>query len=291
MKLTVIGCWGGSPRPGGACSGYLLESAGKRLLVDCGSGVASAVQQACPLEAIDDVVVSHFHYDHMSDAGILSYARLVRRILGETSKDLVMYGLARGSDGAGVADLAMEGATRAVAVDEGDDVRIGPFRLSFLRTRHPLSCLAMRIACDDGSALGYTADSAYFEGLARFMEGVDVLLAECSLYAGVDGSQMGHMSSDDVVRLALCAHPGKVVLTHLPIYGDVGELLSCVRAGLHGTGMRVELAADGARRFSRTAPAAEESEGAVTSESDGASAVGLMSIEVGGSSAQAQAAG
>lgn len=258
MRLTVVGCWGGSPRAGGACSGYLLEHGGQALLLDCGPGVAGAVQHARPLESIDHVLVSHFHYDHASDAGALMYARLVRRIVqGQQGAgaqgglgDLTFYAPDAGED---FRRLSMEGASRAVAVDEGSRVEAGPFSCTFLRTSHPVPCLAARVECEDGSVLAYTADGALNGRLAGFVAGADVLVSECSLYAGTDGAAAGgHMSSEDVARLAEAARPRTLVLSHLPIYGDTRELLEQVERRLpEGAVGRVVLAgkpctADGA---------------------------------------------
>ena len=229
MRMTVVGCWGGSPRVGGACSGYLLESGGERLLVDCGPSVAAFVQRLCPLTEIDHVLVSHYHYDHASDAGALIYARLVHRILGLTQKDLRFYALA---EEPAFAQLAHEQASCAVGVDQGAAVEIGPFTCEFLRTKHPVPCLAMRVRDVCGATFAYTADAAYTDELARFVSDADVLVSECSLYRGVDGQTMGHMSCDDVARLANIARPRTLVLSHLPVYGDTAELLSCVEEGL-----------------------------------------------------------
>ena len=228
MRLTVVGCWGGSPRPGGACSGYLLEDGDDSLLLDCGPGVAGAVQHVRPLEAIDHVLVSHFHFDHVSDAGALMYARLVRRIVGEPLGDVVFYAP---EEDARVAGLAMDGAARAVGVDEGASLKIGRLNCTFLKTDHPVPCLAVRVENEEGESVAYTADGALTGRLVAFCAGADVLVSECSLYAGVDGSAMGHMSCDDVARLAAGARPGTLVLSHLPIYGDPGELRDRV-AGL-----------------------------------------------------------
>ena len=76
----------------------------------------------------------------------------------------------------------------------------------------------------DGTTLAYTADGALTEGLVGFCRDVDALICECSLYEGYDGSAMGHMSCEDVVTLANAARPGALVLSHLPIYGDVERL-------------------------------------------------------------------
>ena len=42
------------------------------------------------------------------------------------------------------------------------------------------------------------------------------------------------MDADDVVKLAEMANPGKLVVTHLPIYGDRENLLSYIKAHWKG---------------------------------------------------------
>lgn len=209
----------------GACSGYLVEHDGTRILLDCGSGVAGSVQRACPLGKIDHVFVSHYHYDHVSDAGALMFARLVQRKVGEELGDITFYALG-GSEQfePDFSRLSMEGASRAVAIDEGSRVDLGGLSLEFMRTSHPVSCLAARVRAADGATLVYTADGALTEGLVDFCRGADALICECSLYEGYDGSVMGHMSCEDVTALANAARPGTLVLSHLPIYGDVERL-------------------------------------------------------------------
>ena len=71
MELTVIGRAGGVGRAGEACSGYLVQEGQTRVLLDCGAGVASSLQRVCALESLDHVVISHWHPDHASDAGVL----------------------------------------------------------------------------------------------------------------------------------------------------------------------------------------------------------------------------
>lgn len=41
LKLTVLGCGSGGPRPGIAASGYLITAAGMSLVLDLGSGALS----------------------------------------------------------------------------------------------------------------------------------------------------------------------------------------------------------------------------------------------------------
>ena len=74
MRLTALGVYGPFPRAGSACSGYVVETGETRILLDCGSGVFSRLSGVCQLDSIDAVVLSHLHFDHCSDMGVLRYA-------------------------------------------------------------------------------------------------------------------------------------------------------------------------------------------------------------------------
>ena len=68
MKLTVLGCAGSFPGPDSACSAYLIEADGFRLMLDFGTGSLSALQRYAGLRRVDAVLLSHLHCDHMLDA-------------------------------------------------------------------------------------------------------------------------------------------------------------------------------------------------------------------------------
>ena len=55
MRLTVLGNNGPYPAPGGACSGYLLESdSGEtKILLDCGTGVLSRLTDRISLDELE----------------------------------------------------------------------------------------------------------------------------------------------------------------------------------------------------------------------------------------------
>ena len=67
MKLTVAGCSPAWPNPGGAQSGYLLESDGKRLLLDYGPGVLARLREREPWPEVDAIALTHWHLDHWGD--------------------------------------------------------------------------------------------------------------------------------------------------------------------------------------------------------------------------------
>ncbi len=240
MDVTVVGRWGGCCRAGEACSGYLVRAGGTALLLDCGSGVAGRLQLVEPLEAVDYVVLSHWHPDHCGDAGVLLHGRLIQTIAGEVpaGRPLTFYAPAQEPD---LGRLSWEPYARSRAIDETSELRVGGLACTFMRTRHPVFCLATKVRDGAGRTFVYTADGALTDGLAAFCAGADLVVAECSLYPGTDGSAPGHMNACDVAELARRAQPKTLVLSHLPLYGDVEELLAAVRADWDGD---VRLAGD-----------------------------------------------
>ena len=72
LALTVLGGSPAWPNPGQAASGYLVESARSRVLLDCGSGIASELRAHDP-GPLTDIVISHFHADHWFDLVPLHY--------------------------------------------------------------------------------------------------------------------------------------------------------------------------------------------------------------------------
>src|SRR5947199_8546768 len=67
VKLSVVGCSPAWANPGGAPSGYLVESHGGRLLLDCGPGVLPRLRAAEGWPKVDAIAITHFHLDHWGD--------------------------------------------------------------------------------------------------------------------------------------------------------------------------------------------------------------------------------
>ena len=74
MRLTVLGKSPSWQDAGGACSGYLVEDNGTRVLLDCGNGVFAKLRERIDYVDVDAVVISHLHADHFLDLVPYSYA-------------------------------------------------------------------------------------------------------------------------------------------------------------------------------------------------------------------------
>lgn len=239
MKVTVIGYWGGFPKAGEATSGYLFESSGFRLLVDCGSAVLSKLQEIISIDQLDAVILSHYHHDHVADIGPLQYGCYVTSLIQNKKKTLPVYG--HDLDQAGFQKLTYKDATMGMAYKEKDTLSIGPFSITFLRTIHPAPCFAMKIT-DQESTVIYTADTSYQENFIPFSADADLLIAECSLYSHQDGKSAGHLNSSEVGSIAQTAKVKHLLLTHLPHFGDHEELVAQAKELYKG---RINLASTG----------------------------------------------
>src|SRR5256884_7374123 len=67
VKLTGVGCSPAWPNAGGAHSGYLVSSDGRRLLLDCGPGVLARLRELEAWPTVDAIIISHLRLDHCGD--------------------------------------------------------------------------------------------------------------------------------------------------------------------------------------------------------------------------------
>src|SRR3954449_12790557 len=76
MRITVLGKSPAWQDVGGACSGYLIEGGGVRVLLDCGPGVFAKLRSRVDYVDVDAVVISHLHADHVTD--LVTFASALR---------------------------------------------------------------------------------------------------------------------------------------------------------------------------------------------------------------------
>lgn len=238
MKVTVIGYWGGYPAGGSATSGYLFEKDGFTMLVDCGSGVLSRLQQFKNVMELDAVVLSHYHHDHVADIGPLQYSWLAQNNINETEEILPIYG--HQEDHEKFKPLTHQ-YTEGIAYDPEQTLQVGPFTIEFQKTEHPVPCYGMRIM-DEYDTIVYTADTSFSKKWASFAKGADLLITDTNFYKGMDGRGPGHMTSTEAASIAAEANVETLWLSHLPHFGQLARLLQEAQDEFEGT---IELAQEG----------------------------------------------
>lgn len=206
MKLTILGNNGPFPAADGVCSGYLLSSdSGKtNVLIDCGTGVLARLTDFIALETLDAVILSHLHFDHMSDMLPMQYALQ----FSDRAEALNVF---LPDTPANVRALL---ETPAFALHPMKEVQIGEISFSFLPVRHPVESYALR-ACCDGKTFVYTGDTNVVDTLVCFTQTADLLLTDSGLLSADWNENSPHLSPVACAELARAANAKRLLLTHL----------------------------------------------------------------------------
>ena len=227
MRITVLGKSPSWQDADGACSGYLVEEEGARLLLDCGNGVFSKLRRYRDYTTVDAVIVSHLHADHFLDlvpfAYALTYAprqqpgggraaparprlyapggaaETFRRVVGAWgSEDLIETAF----------DLREYGAS--------DVLEVGPLRVRFHEVPHFTTTYAVDIApAAGGPRFTYGADSGPNDAIVRFADGADLLMMEATLPGPEPDGRRGHLTAAEAGEHGSRARVARLVLTHI----------------------------------------------------------------------------
>jgi ribonuclease BN (tRNA processing enzyme) len=214
MRVTVLGGCGAWPAAGQACSGFLVEHDGFRLVLDLGYATVPRLLELIAPGQVDAVFISHGHPDHCADLNPLLRARALG---GEPAEPLPVYA----PPGALDAVLALDrpgmltDALRLTEFSPGSQLEIGPFRAETRLLPHWLPNAGLRLAAA-GSVLAYTGDCGPSPAVADLARGADLLIAEATYLDQVPGDSVGYLSSArDAGRQAAQAGTGRLLLTHL----------------------------------------------------------------------------
>ncbi len=212
MHLTVLGCYGPYPPAGGACSGYLLQEEGYNLLIDCGNGVLSRLQEHLDFVNLNAVMLSHLHPDHYSDILIMRYGLVMARNSGRRSEPLKIY--APPEPESEYKRLPYKDNYSIEPVGPGQNFKLGPFNIETESVVHAIPGIAIKIGSASGT-LVYSGDTEYFSGLKDFAFGADLFLCEANyLDPDIKANLPNHLSASQAAQIAAGAEVKRLLLTH-----------------------------------------------------------------------------
>src|ERR687886_761712 len=260
MRVTVLGKSPSWEDAGGACSGYLLESDGQAVVLDCGNGAFSKLRRFRDYTRIDAVLVSHLPAAHSLAltpwASALTYAprqqpvpvdrwpgtdaparpRLVaptgavetfRRVVGAWGNE----------------DL-IENAFRIEEYAGDARPKVVPLEFSFQSVPHFLETFAIRVESSaNGGCLAFGADSRPTVDLVEFAHDGDLPLIEATPPRPERTGQRGHLTPREAGEHGKAAAARRVVLTHI---SDELDALWARAEAEDAFGGRVDIAREGA---------------------------------------------
>jgi ribonuclease BN (tRNA processing enzyme) len=206
-------------------SALLLRCDGFSLAVDCPDryrgvlrSAAEKTGQPLPLEAIDHVLITHVHGDHMNGLeGVAWYkhfaeAKRVRLVCSPEVREAIWDERLAGSmtrlwDGAFFRSFRFDTYFEHVVLGWDGVTEIGPFRIRTYRTRHHIPTSALLVEAD-GRRFGYSADTAFDPDLIAFLSPADVIVHETNLGPA-------HTAYADLAALPAEIR-GKMHLIHFP---------------------------------------------------------------------------
>lgn len=217
MKLTVLGSAGTHCGPGRACSSYLVEAEGTRLLLDCGNGSQANLYQHADVADLDAILISHLHADHFADVYGLYYA-LRFHPGGPASVPLI------GPAGAEafITQLLPEESAQTFSrhlptsvAQAGETLSIGALRVTLFASAHPLETLASRVEAD-GQVLAYSADSGPTEQLVACARDADLFVCDGSWLEPHEAHPRDlHMTGRQAGQQAAAAGAARLLITHV----------------------------------------------------------------------------
>lgn len=239
MVLTHLGSGGWMPDDERETSAHLVTCGESAVLLDAGTGTRRLVTSPGVLGGVRrlDVVLSHFHLDHVVGLGYLDALQGVevriwgpgRQLYGTPTRELLDR-------------LLAPPLLRADPTAELEVLELGPGAVELWvstahirrQDRHTAPSLAVRL--DDH--LVYCTDTEHDPENAYFAAGASVLLHEAWGARGPVG--VGHSSATEAAQVAAAAQVERLVLVHLPPGRQQRPLLDAAREVLP----RSELAQD-----------------------------------------------
>lgn len=219
-RLTVLGSCAAWPEPGRACSGFLVEYDGFRVVLDLGFATLPRLLARCPNGTVDAVVVTHAHSDHCVDLNGL----LRVRHYGERTHQRIP--LLCPPEVAELVDR-LEPRPRLAELFDVLELpgshRIGPFHVTGLPLPHHVPATGVRLTTPN-LTIAYTGDTGPHENLAELGRRADLFVVEATLQG--DRTSEHLLSARDAGRWATRAEARRLLLTHFWPGDDRGVSLA-----------------------------------------------------------------
>lgn len=172
FSVLPLGVNGLYPTELNPTSGYLVTFGKRNILIDIGSGVFNKLRRETPIEDLEAIIITHYHFDHASDIGVLSY------YLQTKNAKLKVYAPCDQSP----YQKLIENSPYLdyIPIEENNTLKIGDAEINFYKTRHPVLTFAVEINYE-GKKFSYSSDGNLTKAFEKLFSSCDLAIIDCGL--------------------------------------------------------------------------------------------------------------
>lgn len=199
MEIIVLGNNGPFVDKNGACSSYLIKSKDANILNDCGTGSTSNLFKYIDPINLDAIILSHLHYDHISDLYTLGYYlninnKTIDLFLPDHPRDI--YEQFRNNN-----------AFNVFLICDCNMITIKDVLVTFCEMTHPIKSFACKFR-DSNSTFVYSGDTNYNERIGEFSKKCDLLIVD-------GGNAKPHLFPEDCDLIKTQSNAKLFIISHL----------------------------------------------------------------------------
>jgi len=240
-RITILGSANAVAKSDQQNAHLLFETSSRKIMVDCGDHAAASLARAgVDVNQITDLVLTHFHADHVGSLPLL----IMDMWLEKRTAPLTIYGL----------DITIEKAQKLLDLFDWQKwmnmfpvvfvslrEEINPKMIaddevvvSALPVLHLIPTIGLRFEFVGGRTIAYSCDTEPCDALDILADNADILLQEAA------GPGIGHTSPEQAGEIASRCGVKQLVLIHYDARRGKQELLSEAQSNYDGKGVVAE---------------------------------------------------
>jgi ribonuclease BN (tRNA processing enzyme) len=220
VKLHILGCGDAFGSGGRNQSGYLIEAADRRFLLDCGPTTLLAMKRGgFDPRRLDVIFLSHLHGDHFGGLPFLFIEYLYKKprdtplhLAGPPGTEERVRELFRLMYGSGAEPRDLPPLWFHV-LEPDEPIIIAAIQVLPFRVPHQVHDISLGLLITyEHKRILFSGDSAWSEDFLTYARGVDLFLCECSHYDEETSNHVSYTVLREHLQQLQCK---KLLLTHL----------------------------------------------------------------------------
>jgi len=220
LRITILGTGTATPDLRRNASGIVIQAGETTIAVDMGPGILRRMcEAAIDTRAIDVILLTHFHADHVSDVAPFLFASNYAygpirtdpfRLIGPRGLEQFFAALVQ-AYGHWVVPSNDRLIRHELDACNTDEIQLDDIRIRSAPAAHSDPSLSYRLE-HGGRSVTISGDTDVSDDLATLARNTDVLICECSLPGSL--KVPGHLVPSEAGVMARRANARKLVLTH-----------------------------------------------------------------------------